>query len=232
MKRYLVMCAAALMLAVLSGCAAIRPMPFAQDHERLQDKKTAIYLMTVSMENKLRTGFQPRLNGAQLARKTADGKWQLLGYNVDVGSLYEDKSVPSERSVAVRMDLEPGEYELRSLVASSYAVITNATFIAPTYVPFRVSAQRGVFYMGNVRATLRERKAGDLPAGPVVPIIAQEVSGAAGGSFDVVVSDRQRVDEAMFRAQYPALGTEPIRPALLPPYSRARALQRAAEEQQ
>lgn len=223
-KRMLAAASAALVLLLAAGCASIKPMPFKDASERLADKKNPIYLMTVTLENQLRKSFQPTLQSIVLVKKAGPDKWEPVTFTIDMEGRFVNESAVSGEGFAARMELEPGEYEIRLLHANSYAVLTNAIFQVPMASPLLVREGRGVFYLGNVRATMRARKSGDLVAGPSLPILGQEMAGVPGGSFDVVISDRQAADEAIFRAKFPALGSTPIRKAILPPPNRARVL--------
>ena len=223
-KKMLAAASAALVLLLAAGCASIKPMPFKDASERLADKKNPIYLMTVTLENQLRKAFQPTLQAIDLMKKAGPDKWERVGFSIDMEGRFLNEPVPSGEGYAVRMELEPGEYEIRLLYASSYAVLTNSIFEVPMASPLVVREGRGVFYLGNVRATMRARKPGDLVAGPSLPILGQEMAGVPGGSFDVVISDRQAADEAIFRSKFPALASTPIRKAILPPPDPARVL--------
>lgn len=223
-KRLLAAGSAAVVLMMAAGCAAIKPMPFKDASEKLADKKHPIYLMTVTLENKLRTGFQPTLQSITVVKKTGPDQWEPQTFVIDLEGRFLNKAVASGESYAARMELEPGEYEIRVLHANSYAVLTNAIFQVPMASPLKVPDGRGVYYLGHVQATMRARKDGDLPAGPALPAVGQELGGVPGGTFDVVITDRQAVDEPVFRSKFPALGTTPIRKAILPRADRARLL--------
>lgn len=86
-----------------------------------------------------------------------------------------------------------------------------------------VSAQPGVFYLGHVDATVRDRKGDEFKAGPMLPLIDQAAAGASGGIFDIEVSDRWEPDEATFRSTFPELSTIVIQKSILPPFDRAQA---------
>ena len=220
---------ACVMLLLATGCASIRTMPFNNPNEKVEDKKTAVYLMRVTLDNRYRSGFDPRLQTVLFDRKNGD-KWDKILYSADVHGVVVVPGA-SGNSYAARFELEPGDYRLRMLHASFYAVLMAATFNVQTYVPFSVREPRGLFYLGHLRGSLREAKEGDVRAdGGGGGLIAQELSGAASGTFDIAISDGWRTDEAIFRAQFPALANAPVRKAILPPYDRARVAREMARD--
>ena len=69
----------------------------------------------------------------------------------------------------------------------------------------------------------RERWRPEFKAGPSIPLIDQAAAGASGGTFDVLVSDRWDVDEAIFRSTFAPLGNASVEKAILKPFDRALA---------
>ena len=64
---------------------------------------------------------------------------------------------------------------------------------------------RSIAYLGHIDMTNRKRLKGERRSGPVVPLIDQGATGYAGGTFDIVVSDRYEADIADFASAYTAL---------------------------
>ena len=224
-KRIFAALCVAWLVALTTGCAAIKPMAFKEPTEKLADKKNPVYLLTVSMENKYRTAFQPTLQSIVLARKAGPDKWEPVTFFIDMEGRFINDASGSGVGFAARMELEPGEYEFRSLSGNSYSFLLNPMFVVPMATPLTVGGGPGVYYLGNIRASMRQRKEGELPAGPGIPIIDQESAGVPGGTFDVVISDRQATDEAIFRSKFPALASAPIRKVILPRYDLGRVRQ-------
>jgi hypothetical protein len=222
------LCACA-MLLLATGCASFRTMPFRNPGEKAEDKKTAVYLLRVTLDNRYRPSFDPRLVTVIVDRKNGD-QWEPIFFDADVSGLVV---VPGAavNSYAARLELEPGEYRLRTLSAVFYYLLTSASLSAPAYVPFSVREPRGLFYLGHLRGSLRQASEGDIkPANMTGGIVALELSGAANGTFDIAISDDWRTDESIFRAQFPALANVPIRKAVLPPYDRARVAREMARD--
>ena len=217
---------ACLLLLLTTGCASFRTMPFASPSEKVEDKK-AVYLLMVTLENSYRPSFHPRLQTVVVDRRVGD-KWEG---NLISADLHGIVVVPGAavNSYAARLELEPGEYVLRRLNANGMVFPIQGTFEVPLYANLSVREPTGVFYLGNVRATVREATEGERKAGPVIPLIDQAVAGASGGTFEVTITDAWRTDEAVFRSQFPALAKVPVRKAILPAWNRAK-VKRATEK--
>ena len=224
-KRILAALFVALLVALTTGCAGFKSMAFKEPTEKLADKKNPGYLLTVSMENKYRTSFQPTLQSIVLARKAGPDKWENVSFFIDMEGRFINDASGSGVGFAARMELEPGEYEFRVMSANSYSFLLNPVFMVPLATPLTVGSGPGVYYLGNIRASMRQRKEDELPAGPSIPIIDQASAGVPDGTFDVVISDRQATDEAIFRSKFPALASAPIRKAILPRYDLGRVRQ-------
>lgn len=222
-RTWVALCACVILL-LASGCATQRAMPFKEPTEKLEDK-AAVYLLMVTLENKYKPSFQPRLISFFIDRKDGD-KWEKQSHSADVGGTVVVPGAPVN-SYAARLELPPGEYRVRALFANAAGFLINGMFELPLYAPLQVREPRGVFYLGNLRGTVREAKEGDIKAGPPIPLIDQAVVGASGGTFDAVISDAWKTDEATFRNQFPALAKVPVRKAVLPPYDRARVKREA-----
>ncbi|MFD1709356.1 hypothetical protein FVQ98_07480 [Ottowia sp. GY511] len=215
-RRSFAALSAGLTLMALTGCASLHTMPFANATEKLEDKQTAIYLLMVTMENQYRSYDQPTFLGVIVDRRVGD-QWERESHTMDMNGVVVVPGAPVN-SYAARLALAPGEYRLRTLYGNSYSPLGNTHFYAPLYAPLSVRESRGVAYLGNVRATLRQAKAG-------APAPTQEAA-----SFDVVITDGWRTDEAAFRNQFPVLAKAPIRKAVLPPYDRARVAREVARD--
>jgi hypothetical protein len=119
------------------------------------------------------------------------------------------------------MALEPGVYRLSQLQSHAIFFPLIAHFVTFIEHDFTVPPT-GVIYLGNIHANVRSREKGDPPAGGAASVIAQEVSGAHSGTFDVVISDQSERDLAEFRNRFPALKNVQVQKAILPPYDRAK----------
>lgn len=119
------------------------------------------------------------------------------------------------------MELENGEYVIRGLTSSRFAVLIYTSFYTPLNLNLK-SAGSGVFYVGHIEATIRERKDNEFRAGPQIPLIDQAVGGASGGTFDVVISDKWDSDKQKFSSKFPVLNTVEVKKSILPAFDRVK----------
>jgi hypothetical protein len=128
------------------------------------------------------------------------------------------------------MELESGEYEIP--VLNGYDFFLGA-FVVPIHADVS-SSGAGVFYLGHVAATMRERKTGEFRAGP--PEIGWGITGLIvaaatnfgfyGGTFEVEISDQSEQDIAGFMNRFAALHGVDIQKAILPTFDRGKAQRR------
>jgi hypothetical protein len=134
----------------------------------------------------------------------------------------ETGSAEAGNTYLLRMELPPGRYDIVGMTSRSGVFPIAGMFFAPLQVPLEVK-ENGVFYIGRINATVRERQGNEFRAGPPIPLIDQAVVGASGGTFDVEIVDAQATDEDLFRTRFPALKDVPVRKAMLPAFDRAKA---------
>ncbi len=207
---------------VLSGCATRTNMAFQDDAERLTEKSKPVFLLTATIKNAYRTSHQPKLLVVHVERPGAKEAADRLNFTMDEKARQETGSAESGNSYLLRLALDPGQYEIRGLTSLASSFPINAVFFAPVHSQLEASGN-GVFYLGHISATVRERQGNEFKAGPSIPLIDQAVAGASGGTFDIAIADRFEVDEPAFRAKFPALAGIPIKKAILPAFDRAKA---------
>lgn len=210
-------------IAVLvSGCATRTKMAFENDEERLTASSKPVFLMTATLKNTYRTSFQPKLIVVHVEKPNAKEAADRLNFTMDQKAKSETDTPAVGSTYFLRMQLDPGQYEIRGLTSLGRSFPVNGFFFAPLHSPVQ-AGRPGVFYLGHVTATVRERHGDEFKAGPSLPLIDQAIAGASGGTFDVEISDRFSTDEAQFRSRFPALRNVEIKKAILPPFNRAGA---------
>jgi hypothetical protein len=122
------------------------------------------------------------------------------------------------------MQLEQGEYVIRGLTGMASIFPINGFYFAPMHSKLQVT-KPGIYYIGHVEASVRERQGDEFKAGPSIPLIDQAVAGASGGTFDIEISDQWEKDEPKFRARFPVLNNVAVQKAILGPFDRAKAQQ-------
>jgi len=222
MKTRFIALATLIFALLLTGCATRTKMAFQDDAERLTEKSKPVYLMTATIKNTYRTSFQPKLIVVHVEKPGAKEAADRLNFTMDDKAKKETDSAETGNSYLLRLELDPGKYEIRGLTSLARSFPINGFFFAPMHSDLEVKG-KGVFYLGHVTATVRERQGNEFKAGPSIPLIDQAIAGASGGTFDVAITDEFAVDEPAFRAKFPALAGVPITKAVLPAFDRAKA---------
>lgn len=215
--------ALALVSLLVAACATPTKMAFENDSDTVSGAK-AVFLLTATLKNDYKTSYQPKAFVLNVERATVKDSSDRLNFIMDDKAKVETDTAEAGNSYLARMELEPGDYVIRGLTGFSGIFPVRGTFFAPVHAELKSSAP-GVFYLGHVAATVRERKEGEFRAGPPIPLIDQAVTGFAGGTFEVAISDRFDQDEATFKAKFPALRNMSIQKTLLPAFDRAKAQQ-------
>lgn len=194
-------------------------MAFESDEERLTESSKPVFLMTATLKNAYRTSFQPKLIVVNVEKEDAKDAADRLNFTMDEKAKNESDNPEVGSTYFLRMKLDPGRYEIRGLTSLGRSFPINGFFFAPMHAPFE-SSRPGVFYLGHVTATVRERQGNEFKAGPSIPLLDQAIAGASGGTFDIEILDRLSTDETTFRSKFPALQGTEIKKSILPPFDR------------
>jgi hypothetical protein len=217
--------------ALMTGCASIKPMAFGSAPEAVKAVgNQPVYLMTVTVKHPYKTYYLPTMNVVLVQR--GDGKLEgdRMPFGIDDLAKDEKNTDAEGNRYFLRLPLEANKQHLVNSIqfmAMKFPLVGN--FILPLNAELATAAP-GVYYLGHVDASIRERKDNEFRAGPVIPLIDQAAAGASSGTWEVQISDRWAVDEAEFKKRFPVLGTTEVRKSILPPFDRARA-QREWEKQ-
>jgi hypothetical protein len=222
MRNCILMSALISATLTLSGCATRMNMAFQDDAQKLTPASKPIFLMTATVKNTYKTYYQPKLSVVFIEKNGGKEKEDKLNFMMDEKSKNETNTLESGNSYLMRMELDPGSYEVRAIFGQAYGFPLVGTYLLPVHAPFK-SIGPGVFYLGHIEADVRERKENEFKAGPSVPLLDQAVSGASTGTFEVEISDQFAKDESLFRAKFPALAGVEIKKIILPPFDRKKA---------
>lgn len=206
----------------LTGCATSQKMAFENNTDTHPTKP--VYLMSVTLKNNYRTSYQPKLLTALVEKKDAKEDKDHLNFDMDAAGKSEADTPEAGNSYLLRMELENGEYVIRGLSGFSGTFPFHGTFFAPLHADTKSNGS-GVFYLGHVSATVRERKENEFKAGVMVPLIDQAVTGFSGGTFDIEISDQLDKDQALFKSKFSALQNVTIQKSILASFDRAKAQQ-------
>lgn len=216
-KFFAMMSLAAVLL--VSGCATPTKMAFQEDTDQVSKTKPT-FLMTATLRNNYRTSFQPKLIIVHVERSIVKGAEDRINFTMDKKAKNESDSATEGSSYLLRMELDSGEYVIRGLTSMARSFPIIGYFLAPLHAKL-TSAEPGVFYLGHVEATVRERKEPEFKAGPSIPLIDQAIAGASTGTFDIEISDQWEKDGPKFLAQFPVLNGVEIQKRILAPFDRA-----------
>ncbi len=212
-----------LLAASLGGCATPTKMAWTSDSKTAVKPADAVLLMTATVRNSYHPSFQPRLIAVDVEKGAAASRQERLNFTPDDKARFKEADSHEEgNTYLIRMELAPGQYVIRGLALDSPHFPILGAYFAPLHETFTVSAP-GVYYLGHVQATVRERSGDEFKAGPSIPLLDQAVAGASGGTFDVEVGDHWDSDENSFRGAFPQLGDQPVHKAILGPFDRAYA---------
>jgi hypothetical protein len=207
---------------LLTGCATRTKMAFENDGDKWTEKSKAVLLMTATIKNSYRTYFQPKLTVVHVEKPNAKDASDRLNFVTDDKAKSESNNPELGNSYLIRMELDPGKYEIRGLTSIASAFPVNGFFFAPLHSEITIT-DPGIYYLGHVKATVRERNGDEFKAGPSIPLIDQAVAGASGGTFDIAITEEFDQDEALFKSKFPALSGVNITKAILAPFDRAKA---------
>lgn len=222
MKKLMSLAVVCVVAVLSTGCATKTKMAFEDDSEKLADKTKPVLLMTATIKNSYKTSYQPKTIVMYVEKPGASEAKDRLNFVMDEKAKDESDDPAKGSQYFIRMELEPGTYELRGMtsIARSFPIVS--WFFTPLHSSLDVKGS-GVIYLGHVDATVRERQGDEFKAGPSVPLLDQALSGASGGTFDVAISDAFATDEALFRQRFPALKDATISKQILAPFDRAKA---------
>jgi hypothetical protein len=209
-----------LIVTLVSGCASTSPMPFAEPDVK-PEASQPLYLMTVVVKNTYKERWQPRILNVRLTKDAEADKTEELVFLMDQKGTIK---AADRKSSAFLVRLRGGDSfnMITGMVASASAFPVIGFFFVPLYAQLESDAP-GIYYLGAVQASIRERKDNEFRAGPVIPLIDQAIAGASTGTFDITIADLYDQDVALFRATFPALENATIIKKVLPQWDRTRA---------
>ena len=210
------------LVALVSGCATRTKMAFGDDVEKFTEASKPVLLMSVNLKNAYNTSHQPKLLVVNVEKPDAKDASERLNFTMDEKAAVLSDNPEVGNNYLLRLELDPGAYKIVGLTSTSRAFLINGFFFTPVHSDVVIN-RPGVFYLGHVNATVRERVGEEFKAGPSVPLIDQAIVGASGGTFDVSISDEFSTDEESFRSRFPALKGVAITKSVLSPFDRAKA---------
>ena len=204
---------------VLAGCASAPYMPLADESSKL-DLAKPLFLMTVVVKNDYRQRWQPRILNVILEKEGGAAKPETLVFRMDSkGTITPDSG---SSTYLVRFPTDAAPHTVRGFNSMASAFPIHGFYFVPLHASLAKS-DGGVYYLGSIRAVIRERKDGEFRAGPLIPLIDQAIAGGSTGTFEVEVSDAYDADVALFRKTFPALKDVEVKRSVLPKWERTKA---------
>jgi len=175
--------------------------------------------MSMEVSNQYKADYQPQIFLAYVETPDAKEKADRHNFKTDM-----DGTISSANGTRylLRMELDPGHYIIRGASCRYQSMFLMAQCMMPVHSDIQVKAN-SVTYIGRASGVMRERQDGEFRAGPVIPLVDQNVTGFAGSTFDVTISDESKEDLASCQGIFPALKSTNIEVKVLPPFNRDRA---------
>jgi len=187
----------------LSGCSTGMALDAKKPGPAAANKVVALF--TLRMENRVNTSFQPEVLKVKME---AGGKEKTFSVTKPHR---QGKNDYNEYLISV--ELAPGGGSLKRVEGTAARFPILPKFGFPVGARFALGG--GVTYLGHVTMTNRKRTGGEERAGSIFPLIDQAVSGFAGGTFDITVTDQSTTDLPDFLSAYPALQGVPIAKSIM-----------------
>lgn len=197
-------------VAGLTGCSGLN-QALTKGQDKLDMGENGIVLAKVHISNQNKPGFQPTIPLVAIRQLTPVS---ASLYIQTKDALY--KEVKDEyKEYLLSFSLKPGEYNFQDF-AGNYSIpfLLNANCSVKVNTPFTVK-QGVVSYLGNIEATIVERKGDEERAGSQFPLIDQAIAGFSNGTFNIKITDRYDEDLAAYKAEYPALRLANVEKQLL-----------------
>jgi hypothetical protein len=210
---------AAMMLALLSGCATVHQMAVTKETKKLDLKDKALLLMSLELNHEYKPDYQPKVTVVHLETRDADSKADRHNYVPDIDGTIP---TPDGSRYLLRMEIDPGQYVLRGASGMYHSLFLLGSCMMPIHADIQAKPNT-VTYLGRARGVTRARQDGEFRAGPLIPLVDQAVTGFAKSTFDVELSNHMEEDLKAYRMIFPALSDADIQVDTLPPFDRARA---------
>ena len=178
-------------------------------------KNETTLLMTVKISNKYKPGYQPSINNLIFWEYGKNPE----RHSFEIREKYQEVK-DSFNEYLIKIGLPGGDFKFAEIIARSGFFPVAGSFIVPIYTPITIPSNK-VIYLGNLEANVVERTADDqMRAGPVLPLLDQAVTGASGGTFEIIISDNLETDLPKFIKKYPSLREAAIEKRVLEPWKK------------
>lgn len=205
---------------LLTGCANVAPMAVDKQTKSLDVNSKSIVLMTVDLSRPEPSRYIPHPLWIDFTKKGSPEKSERLVFRVDKDA--GNTSSEIHNKFLLRIALEPGQYELKTIFGNANAFPFNGFFQVPLLEDINILPNT-VTYVGRVNALMRPRVGEEFRAGSVIPLIDQAATGVSGSTFEVNIVDAAEEEVPEFKAAFSVLANVEIQKSILPPFDRAKA---------
>lgn len=210
-----------LFFTLLTGCSIAPRMPLSEDGAILDTSKP-LYLMSVVVKNEYKQRYQPRILNVMLTKNDGSNKPEHRAFRMDDRGTIAPSTDDGSTTYLVRFSTEQAPHSLVGLFSVAQAFPLSPFYFVPLHADIPKS-DKGVHYLGSVKAVIRERKDGEFRAGPPAPLIDQAVGGASSGTFDIEIADAFTSDIELFKKTFAPLKDVEVNKSILGQWDRAKA---------
>jgi hypothetical protein len=204
-----------------SGCTSLPYMPLTEDGAKVDPAKP-IYLMSVVLRNDYKLRWQPKVLNIQFSRQNGTAPLEYMAFRMDDKGTIAGPSESDSKTYLIRFIADGPNHTILGINAMASAFPSHGFYFVPLHAQI-AAGPAGVYYLGSVKASVRERQGNEFRAGPAIPLLDQAITGASTGTFDIQISDDYATDVALFRKTFDSLQDVDIAKAVLPPWDRAKA---------
>ncbi|RXJ74040.1 hypothetical protein CS022_05190 [Veronia nyctiphanis] len=184
--------------AIFTGCTSIPNAPISTEKATYSTSEKSIVFGKLTVKNENATSFQPEVwnlkgssNGEQFTYSVRNN---LIADHGEEGREYFFSfEAPGGQAQLEELTLHAG---MSLLISANGALALQKTIDVE---------KNKVIYIGDITATIVEKKDNEKSVGPAIPLIDQRVAGFSNGTFVVDVKDNFDQDVALLKKTYPAM---------------------------
>ena len=120
---------------VLSACATPKKMAFHEETDRSADQAQPVFLMTVTLKNSYKTSYQPKLLVVHVEKEGAKDSSERIDFTIDDKAKQETDSADRGNSYLLRLELDPGLYQIVGFTSLAGSFPIRGIFFAPLLAP-------------------------------------------------------------------------------------------------
>ncbi|MEZ5702216.1 MAG: hypothetical protein R3E42_10155 [Burkholderiaceae bacterium] len=163
--RRLLSFALVFLATVLSGCGTVMPL---SEGAPQRDAAKPLYLMSVVIKNEYKPRWAPKVLDVVLSKGSGAEKTETTAFRMDTLGTVEPETEDGLTTYLVRYTAEPVDHTVMGFNSMAFAFPFTGGYFVPLHAAVP-KGEPGVYYLGAIRAVLRERQDGEFRAGSVIP---------------------------------------------------------------